>query len=98
MEVRSSSVILAEMTVKDMTRDAGEGEAFEGRFTLQRRLGSGSSGVVYEAMDSARDVRVALKELQKLDGPSIYAFKQEFRALADVTHENLVGLHELIIF
>jgi eukaryotic-like serine/threonine-protein kinase len=66
------------------------------RFELGQHLGAGAFGAVYEAYDRTREVRVALKELQSLDAGAIYAFKQEFRALADVTHENLVGLHELL--
>ncbi|HEY0465140.1 MAG TPA: protein kinase, partial [Polyangiaceae bacterium] len=66
-----------------------------GRFVIQRRLGRGGMGVVYEAFDQNTKSQVALKILTQGDGPGIYRFKQEFRALADVRHENLVTLHEL---
>jgi hypothetical protein len=65
------------------------------RFLLLRRLGSGSVGVVYEALDRERGGRVALKTLHRLDADGIYYLKREFRALSDVVHPNLVQLYEL---
>ena len=66
------------------------------RFVIQRRLGSGSFGVVYEAFDVERQSKVALKVPHGTSALNLYLFKQEFRALADVTHPNLVNLFELI--
>jgi hypothetical protein len=50
-------------------------------------------GVVYEAFDAAQDTLVAVKTLSQVDPSSLYFLKNEFRALADVVHPNLVGLH-----
>ena len=73
-------------------------ERFEGtsRYTLRRRLGTGGMGVVYHAYDEERCVDVALKTLRNVDADAIYRIKKEFRALADVSHPNLVTLHELV--
>jgi eukaryotic-like serine/threonine-protein kinase len=66
-----------------------------GRFALVRRLGEGGFGVVYEADDPRHRARVALKVLKSERLPSLARFKNEFRALADLTHPNLVRLYEL---
>jgi eukaryotic-like serine/threonine-protein kinase len=66
------------------------------RFQVLRRLGAGGMGVVYEALDRERGVRVALKTLRTWNAESILRFKNEFRALADLEHPNLVSLGELI--
>src|SRR5215468_6589809 len=53
-------------------------------------------GIVYEALDRERNVRVALKTLKDWTGESLLRFKNEFRALQDLQHRNLVRLGELI--
>ncbi len=65
------------------------------RFTLVRRLGTGGMGVVYEAYDRQRGELVALKTMKRVDPTALVRFKQEFRALSDITHPNLVNLYEL---
>lgn len=66
-----------------------------GEYQLVRELGRGGMGTVYEAVHSRRGNRVALKTLPQVDGGRLYQFKREFRALADVNHPNLIGLHTL---
>jgi serine/threonine protein kinase len=65
------------------------------RFRIQRRLGAGGFGVVYEAYDLHRDELVAVKVLRRFNAAALYRFKREFRALAHVEHANLVTLYEL---
>ena len=65
------------------------------RFEVIRTLGSGGMGVVYEALDRERDERVAVKTLRNLNASLLYRLKKEFRALADLSHPNLVSLYEL---
>jgi len=59
-------------------------------------LGSGGMGVVYRARDLRRGVTVAVKTMRQADAAAVARFKQEFRALLDVSHPNLVALHQLI--
>jgi eukaryotic-like serine/threonine-protein kinase len=68
----------------------------EARFERRRALGAGGMGVVHVAFDRERGAEVALKTLTRLDPSSLAALKNEFRALAELTHENLVALHELV--
>ncbi|MFI5288842.1 MAG: serine/threonine-protein kinase, partial [Polyangia bacterium] len=66
------------------------------RFELRSRLGAGGMGVVYEALDRERDVRVALKTLRAPSAEALLRLKREFRALQGLEHPNLVNLGELI--
>ena len=60
-----------------------------------RCLGTGGMGVVYEVFDRERKVRCALKTLRSFDADTLLRFKNEFRALAEIHHPNLVALGEL---
>jgi eukaryotic-like serine/threonine-protein kinase len=70
-------------------------ELADGRFRVDSELGAGGMGVVYEAYDRARDQRVALKHLMRVEQQGSHALKVEFRALSDVEHPNVIRLHEL---
>ena len=66
------------------------------RFTVERRLGEGHFGVVYQVLDRQRGTRVALKTLREGNVEALFRLKREFRALADIRHRNLVRYHELL--
>jgi eukaryotic-like serine/threonine-protein kinase len=65
------------------------------RFSLLAKLGEGGMGIVYEAHDRSRDMRVALKTLRRAKPAHLYRFKREFRALSALSHPNIVTLYEL---
>lgn len=54
-------------------------------------------GVVYLVHDIEMGLDVALKTLPHRDPELLYTLKQEFRALAEIRHPNLVELYELTV-
>ena len=67
------------------------------RYRLDRRLGSGGMGTVYEATDASLERRVAVKLIrEELAGSSQAAvrFQREARATAGFTHGNVVTVHD----
>ena len=65
------------------------------RFDSLRRIGEGAFGVVYLARDLATHEEVALKTIAVGRAELIYRLKNEFRALADLRHRNLIRFYEL---
>ena len=66
-----------------------------GGFRIERQLGVGGMGQVFAARPVDGGDLVALKYLERSSASMLYRFKQEFRALAGVTHSNLVALGQL---
>lgn len=66
------------------------------RFAIERRLGRGGFGVVYQAFDRQQNAIVALKTLHRPGADALFRFKREFRALAEISHPNLVTLYDLV--
>lgn len=67
------------------------------RFSVNRFIGAGGTGMVYDVFDHERGERVALKVLRSADPETIYLFKQEFRSLTDLVHRHLLSLYELFL-
>jgi eukaryotic-like serine/threonine-protein kinase len=76
--------------------DRGEAPLL-GKYQIVRRVGTGASGVVFEARHIQTGHAVALKVLKDWNPSSVQRLKNEFRALSDVHHPNLVQLHELCL-
>jgi tRNA A-37 threonylcarbamoyl transferase component Bud32 len=69
----------------------------EDRYRLERRLGRGGMGTVYEAMDKSLERRVAVKVIREdLVGSQEAAerFRGEARASASFAHPNVVTVHD----
>jgi eukaryotic-like serine/threonine-protein kinase len=70
-----------------------------GSSVIQREIGRGGMGVVYEAFQEALDRRVAVKALDmKLSRSKeiVERFRREGRAYAKLRHEAIVAVHDLV--
>jgi tRNA A-37 threonylcarbamoyl transferase component Bud32 len=65
------------------------------RFEVLSQIGQGGTGFVYEVVDRERNSRMALKTLRTRDAESILQLKNEFRAIQDLNHPNIVTPKEL---
>ena len=77
-------------------------EQFGTRYTILRQLGIGGMGAVYQAWDSELNVAVALKVIRPdavQDADAAHdierRFKQELLLARQVTHKNVVRIHDL---
>jgi len=94
----------------DMTRMApglrtsgiGPGVVFAGRYRVERLLGVGGMGAVYKAEDQELGIPIALKVIRTevLSNPGVgidfeRRFKQELLLARQVTHQNVLRIHDL---
>lgn len=80
-----------------MTEDQERSFIVSGRYRIERALGQGGMGVVYEAFDVSLDRRVALKMIHPhlaADSTFTRRFEIEARAVARLDHPNLLRLHD----
>jgi len=66
-----------------------EGTILQGRYRIERQLGQGGMGAVYEAVDERLDTTVALKETFFADEKLRKQFEREARLLARMHHPAL---------
>ena len=69
--------------------------AFTARYRLERELGRGASGMVWQAFDGETQRPVAIKFLMRLGDADRARFLQEGRLLARLAHPNIVALYEV---
>src|SRR3954452_19585911 len=70
-----------------------------GPYTLEKRLGVGGMGEVYQAYDSRLDRRVAIKLIRPEQTENETArerFRREARAAAGLSHPSIVQIHDIV--
>ena len=91
-------------TTTTMTQTLGltVGQNFGARYHIIRVLGVGGMGAVYQAWDQTLEVAVALKVIRPESAPDPQAaealqrrFKHELLLARQVTHKNVVRIHDL---
>ena len=69
------------------------------RYLVLERLGAGGMGVVYAAYDPELDRKVAIKLLRgESTGASAARLQREARAMARLTHPNVIAVHDVGVF
>ncbi len=66
-----------------------------GRYRIDERLGVGAMGSVYLAVDQGLDRNVAIKVLRRQDEVDRARIQAEAKALAKLSHPNVVTVHEV---
>ena len=75
------------------------GTLVDGTFRIESRLGRGAMGVVYVATDTALDRRVALKlHASRDDDATTSRMWREARAMARLSHPNVITVHEVGVY
>lgn len=72
-------------------------ELLNNRYQLQKKLGQGGMALVYQAVDLTLDRTIAVKLLKKefTSSPAFQKrFQEEARAAANLTHPNIVTVHD----
>jgi predicted Ser/Thr protein kinase len=78
--------------------NATQGAVERGKYLILQELGRGGMGVVYLAEDMLLGRRVALKVLRVAlseDAEFVARFRREARAIANLSHPNIINIHSL---
>ncbi len=67
-----------------------EGQLVDGRYSLQRFIGSGSFGEVWVAKDTQTEMEIAIKIYISMDKHGLEEFKKEFQVSFDLNQTNLL--------
>ena len=74
---------------------AGEEGASFGKFFLEKQIGKGGAGAIYQAIQTDLDRRVALKFLHSEDPEDVQRFLQEAQTATLLSHPNIVPIYEI---
>lgn len=76
------------------------GQAFDGRYKIEKTIGIGGMAVVFEATDLQTGKKVAvkmLKETNSQDTSAIKRFVYESKAIAMLNHPNIVKIYDISV-
>lgn len=91
------ALLLPSMLADGVIADALVGTTLAGRYEVQRRVGAGAMGVVYEARDVELKRRVAIKVLRAgmmEHERAVARFEREAQAMAAVDHPSVIAIHD----
>ena len=77
-----------------------QGKILNNRYKIIKEIGRGGMAIVYSARDTLLERRVALKMLRpeyKSDDDFIDKFRQEARAVARLSHPNVVSIYDIVV-
>jgi len=78
--------------------DFAPGQRFGSRYQIVEEIGRGGMGVVYKALDNELGRMVALKMIRPeltADPGILERFKQELLLASEISHENVIRIHDL---
>jgi serine/threonine protein kinase len=87
---------LARLAVGGDTQKLAPGQIIDGRYRVERALGAGAMGAVYEVVRLQDERRLALKVLSRVtDTRHLARFAREAQLAAEIRHPNVVSIVDL---